>query len=152
MRIFTRYMAGRFIGPFFFGLGLFALIIVLGHLFDKMNKLISQAVVHGDKRKYLTALITLDPDALKAFAQEHNLSGSHAELTKKPEVRAAVAKAMDELNARLASYESIKKFEILETDFSVESGELTPKLSVKRKVVNERYKHLFDKMYDEKAA
>lgn len=116
----------------------------------KTHKLISQVVVHGDKRNFLSALVTLDPDALKLFAQEHGLgNGSYAELTQKPQVYKAVQSAMDGFNAQLAKYETIKKFKILEHDFSQESGELTPSLKIKRKVVNQRYKSIFDGFYEE---
>jgi long-chain acyl-CoA synthetase len=115
----------------------------------KMHKLISQAVIHGDKRKFLTALVTLDADALKAVAAERNLpNGSAKDMAKLPEIEKIVQGYFDETNSKLASYETIKKFKILDTDFSIESGELTPSLKVKRKVINERYKHLFEQMYE----
>jgi long-chain acyl-CoA synthetase len=116
----------------------------------KTHKLVSQVVVHGDKRKYLTAVITLDPDALVAFCEANGLgNGSYAELTQKPEVYKAVQEALDEFNAELPSFETIKKFKILEHDFSEESGELTPSVKVKRKVVYQRYRDVFDAFYEE---
>ena len=115
----------------------------------KTHKLVSQAVVHGDKRKYLVALITLDPDVLKQTAKEQGLgNGSVEELSQRPEVEKLMHGWIDDVNKQLASYESIKKFAILDHDFSVESGEMTPSLKVKRKVVNERYKAIFDGMYE----
>lgn len=115
----------------------------------KTHKLVSQAVVHGDKRKYLTALITLDPDALKLMATELGLgNGSVKELSQRPEIEKVIQQWIDEVNAKLASYESIKKFSILDHDFSVESGEMTPSLKIKRKVINDRLKHVFDGMYE----
>lgn len=115
----------------------------------KVHKLISQCVVHGDRRKFISALITLDADQLANFAKAEGLSGDYAELTKNPKVREAVEKVISEANADLASYETIKKFEILPADLSVETGELTAKLSVKRKVVSSKYGHIFDGFYDE---
>jgi long-chain acyl-CoA synthetase len=116
----------------------------------KTHRLISQVVVHGDKRNYLTALITLDADALKAFAEERSLGGgSYAELTQRPEVLKEVDQAMRTFNRQLASYETIKKFKILEHDFTQDSGELTPSLKVKRKVINQRYKSTLDGFYEE---
>lgn len=116
----------------------------------KTHKLISQVVVHGDKRKYLTALVTLDADALSEFAQGQGLgNGSYAELTQRPEVFQAVEVAIDGFNGQLASYETIKKFKVLEHDFSQATGELTPTLKVKRKVVNERYRDVFNSFYEE---
>jgi long-chain acyl-CoA synthetase len=115
----------------------------------KTDKLISQCVVHGDRRKYLTALLTLDEAALTEFAKQNGLTGTYAELTQHPKVRAEVDRVLALANKELASYESIKQFAILEKDFSIETGELTPKLSVKRKVVNSKYGHIFDSFYDE---
>ena len=116
----------------------------------KTDKLISQVVVHGDKRNFLTALITLDVDVLKEFAAHNNLgNGSYAELTQRPEVRKAVQAVIDGFNKQLPSYETIKKFKVLEHDFSQESGELTPSLKIKRKVVSQRYRTTFDGFYEE---
>jgi long-chain acyl-CoA synthetase len=116
----------------------------------KTHKLISQCVVHGDRRKFISALITLDPEQLQTFAAQNGLKGDYAQLGKDAKVRAEVERLLSESNAELASYETIKKFEILDTDFSIETGELTAKLSVKRKVVNSKYGHIFDSFYDEK--
>jgi long-chain acyl-CoA synthetase len=116
----------------------------------KTNKLISQVVVHGDRRKYLTALITLDPEVLPIFCAKQGWGeGSYAELSQKPEVHAAVQAVIDGCNAGLASFETIKKFKILDHDFSIESGELTPSIKVKRKVVFERYADILNGFYDE---
>jgi long-chain acyl-CoA synthetase len=115
----------------------------------KSDRIISQCVVHGDRRKYLTALFTLDEAALTEHAKQHQLRGSYAELCKHPSVRAEVERVLALANKELASYESIKQFEILDKDFSIETGELTPKLSVKRKVINSKYGHIFDGFYDD---
>jgi long-chain acyl-CoA synthetase len=115
----------------------------------KSDKLISQCVVHGDRRKYLTCLFTLDELALTEFAKHNGLTGSYAELTRNATVRAEVERVLALANKELASYETIKQFAILEKDFSIETGELTPKLSVKRKVVNSKYGHIFDGFYDD---
>jgi len=89
-------------------------------------------------------------DALAEFAKEKGLgNGSFAELTRKPEVKEEVTRLVQQTNNELASFESIKKFKILEHDFSIESGELTPKMSVKRKVVYDRHKAIFDAFYDD---
>jgi long-chain acyl-CoA synthetase len=116
----------------------------------KTRPLISQAVVHGDRRNYLTALITLDEEALRKFVEGHGLpNGSFAALTQLSQVHKAVDEIISELNHELPRYETIKKFKILETDFSVESGELTPSLKVKRREINKRYAATFDAFYDE---
>ncbi|PRP98084.1 Long-chain-fatty-acid--CoA ligase FadD15 [Enhygromyxa salina] len=116
----------------------------------KTHGLISQCVVHGDRRKFISGLITLDADQLAAFAQDQGISGSYEELCKHPKVEAEVARLVSESNSELASYETIKKYEILTQEFSIETGELTAKLSVKRKVVNSKYGHIFDGFYEEK--
>lgn len=116
----------------------------------RTHKLISQCVVHGDRRKFISALITLDPEQLQLFAEQNGLAGGYEELSRSPKARVEVERLVSESNAELASYETIKKFEILDKDFSIETGELTAKLSVKRKVVNSKYGHLFDGFYDEK--
>lgn len=115
----------------------------------KTFPIVSQVVVHGDKRKYLSAVFTMSEERGKAVAQEKGIQyKDYAELTKKPEIRALFQQAVDEFNKTMPSYETIKKFEILPVDFSQETGELTPTLKVKRKVVNQKYKAVFDGMYD----
>jgi long-chain acyl-CoA synthetase len=116
----------------------------------KTHKLISQCVVHGDRRNFISAVVTLDTEQLPLFAQHNGLSGGYEQLCKEPKVRAEIERLISESNSELASYETIKKFEILDHDFSIESGELTAKLSVKRKVINSKYGHIFDGFYDEK--
>ncbi|MEL6545043.1 MAG: long-chain fatty acid--CoA ligase, partial [Myxococcota bacterium] len=85
----------------------------------KLNKLVANFVVHGDQRKFLSALVTLDPDALKDFAEKRGLSGSHAELSRNPEVQKEIETHISTTNSELASFETIKKYKILEHDFSV---------------------------------
>lgn len=116
----------------------------------KTHKLIAQCVVHGDRRKFISALITIDPEQIDAFAQQSGISGNYEQMCKDPKVRAEVERLISESNSELASYETIKKFEILDKDFSIETGELTAKLSVKRKVISSKYGHLFDAFYEEK--
>jgi long-chain acyl-CoA synthetase len=116
----------------------------------RTHKLISQCVVHGDRRKFISALITIDPEQIGAFAQQAGISGTYEQMSQDPKVRAEVERLISESNSELASYETIKKFEILDKDFSIETGELTAKLSVKRKVVSSKYGHIFDAFYEEK--
>jgi long-chain acyl-CoA synthetase len=109
---------------------------------------ISQVLVYGDQRPFVTALITLDEECVRAWAAEHGLEErDFAALAGRPEVRALVQQAVDRLNAGLASYESIRKFAIVPTDFTQEGGELTPTLKVKRKVVVERYRPMIEGLY-----
>jgi len=114
----------------------------------KSASIFSQIVVHGDRRKYLTALVTLNPDEAKAKAKELGIqSGSFAELVKHPKMFDYIKRIIDEKNQELPKYESIKRFAILDKDFSIDGGELTPTLKVKRKIINERYKDLFESLY-----
>jgi long-chain acyl-CoA synthetase len=114
----------------------------------KQNQYISQAVVYGDQRPYLTALITLDPEEIAAWASERGLDSTDpAELAERDEVRALVQEAVDGVNARVGPVEQLKYFTLLAHDLSQETGELTPTLKVKRKVVYEKYADELDAMY-----
>jgi long-chain acyl-CoA synthetase len=113
----------------------------------KATPYISQVMVHGDKRPYLVALITLNEENIVKWAKDNGVAGSLAELARNDKVRSLVQKFVDELNAKEPSYSSIKKFEILPADFSQETGELTPTLKVKRKFTSEKYKELLDAFY-----
>jgi long-chain acyl-CoA synthetase len=106
----------------------------------KARPLISQAVVIGDQLKYCVALLTLDTDAVVEWAREHGRADRPlAELVDDEDLGRAVQRDVDTVNTRLASFESIKYFRILPRDFSVEEGELTPSLKVKRRVVQKKY-------------
>jgi long-chain acyl-CoA synthetase len=105
------------------------------------SPLISQVMVHGDKRPYLTALVTLTEEAIKKFGGDPIKAAASAE------ARAAVQQAVDAVNANLASYETIKSFTIMPDDFTEASGELTPSMKVKRKVVTDRHRGVLDSMY-----
>jgi long-chain acyl-CoA synthetase len=115
----------------------------------KQNRWISQAVVVGDRRPYLVALITLDPEEAPALAQALDLEDSDlAALAREEKVRAEVQKAVDEVNSHVGTVEQIKRFEILDHDLSQETGELTPTLKVKRNVVHEKYADVVDRIYE----
>jgi long-chain acyl-CoA synthetase len=114
----------------------------------KTTPYISQVMVHGDKRAYLTALVTLNEDNVKAWAAQNGVSyREFSELAENPEVRKLVQKSIDELNANEPSYSTIKKFAILPQDFSQDTGELTPTLKVKRKFATEKYRAIIDGFY-----
>ena len=117
-----------------------------------LSGLISQVVVHGDRRNYCSALITVDEPALKKWAGGKGLSGDYAALVQKAELRAELQPAIDELNRGLPSYSTVKKFAILPTDFTVEEGELTASLKVRRKVVEKKYQHVLDEFYKDALA
>ena len=112
----------------------------------KNHPLIAEAVVIGDRRKFLSALISLDPDAARRFADERGHKGEPRELA---ELVAEVQKAVDEVNSTLARVETVKKFRIIPRPFSIETGELTPTLKVKRKVVNKNFESEIESMYQE---
>ncbi|HEV7846406.1 MAG TPA: long-chain fatty acid--CoA ligase [Thermoleophilaceae bacterium] len=115
----------------------------------KQTRWISQAVVIGDRRPYLIALITLDPEEAPALAQQLGLEDdSLPALAQDEQVRAEVQKAVDEVNSHVGPVEQIKRFEILDHDLSQETGELTPTLKVKRNVVHEKFADLVDRVYD----
>jgi long-chain acyl-CoA synthetase len=113
----------------------------------KRSRWISHAVMHGDRRPYPVALITLDPDEITPWAAEHGLPTTLPELAVHPLVHELIQTDLDEANARQAKVGQIKKFAILAEDLSVENGELTPTLKVKRKVVNERHAAVLESLY-----
>jgi long-chain acyl-CoA synthetase len=113
----------------------------------KQSRFISQAVMYADRKPYPVALITLDEEEIGPWAKDKGLSEDMAELAESDEVRELVQKEMDRANSNYAQVEQIKKFTILDHDLSVDTGELTPTLKVKRNVINERYEELFDSMY-----
>jgi long-chain acyl-CoA synthetase len=108
----------------------------------------SQFVVFGNERNFCVALITLDPDAMEGWAQENGMAGaSYAEIVSSTAVQEMVGGYVDELNSKLNRWETIKKWELLDHDLSVESGELTPSMKVKRNVVEDNYKEKIDAFY-----
>jgi long-chain acyl-CoA synthetase len=109
---------------------------------------VSQACVIGDKRKFLSALITLDAPSIEAWARENGVSFQGvADLVENDRVRKLIEGHLGEKNRELAKYEQIKRFVLLPSDFSIETGELTPTLKMKRKVVNEKYREAIESMY-----
>ena len=105
-------------------------------------------MVYGDKKPYLTALITMDEDEVIKFARDKKLLYQDiADLSKKEEVLELFRKEVNTKNEKLASYETIKKFFVLEENFDQDKDEVTPTLKVKRKVVTGRYKDILDGMY-----
>ena len=117
----------------------------------KLSRWVSQAVVYGDRKPYLTALLTIDPDEAKALAEKVGADDADpAALAKHPAVRAELQGAVDDCNKRFARIEQVKRFEILERDLSQDDGELTPSLKVKRNVVYKTYAANFAALYDRK--
>jgi len=117
-------------------------------LFKAVCPYASQVVVHGDRRNFVTALITLDEEALRTWASHRGMSDrSYEELVTSPEALEMVQQSIDELNAKLSRWETVKKFRILPTDLTVEDGDLTPSLKVKRRAVEHKHADLLDAMY-----
>lgn len=115
--------------------------------FKGICALASNMVVHANNRKFVSALITLDPDAAAAWAAARGKDADLAQLSRDPELTAAIQADVDQLNERLNHWEQVQKFVVLERDFGVDTGELTPSLKVKRKVVEERNRDLLDALY-----
>ena len=110
---------------------------------------ISQVLVHGDRRNYCTALVTLDPDSIARWATTHGLPTRPAALASMSEAQQLIQEALDRVNATLARPETIKRFAVIDTEFSIERGELTPSLKIKRRVVERHYAAVLDALYTE---
>jgi long-chain acyl-CoA synthetase len=108
----------------------------------------AQLIVHGESRNYVTALVTLDPEAIVEWANSAGLGGRpYEEVVTSDAAHAMVAGYIDQLNARLNRWETIKKFAILPRDLTVEDGDLTPSLKLKRRVVERKYGEVLDGLY-----
>jgi len=112
----------------------------------KTDPMVSQVMVHGDKRKFLTALVALNEENARKWAADNGVPAG-APLHQEPKMKARIQQAIDALNEKQASYSAIKKFAIVPKDFTQETGELTPTLKVKRKVVTQKYQGLLDALY-----
>ena len=112
------------------------------------SRWVSQAIVHGDNRSYLVALLTLDADEAPALAAELGVAADVREMAAHPKVREVLQRDVDAANARFARIEQVKRFSILEEDLTQAAGELTPTMKVKRNVVEKRYADQFGALYD----
>lgn len=113
------------------------------------SKYIEQFVLIGDRRMYCTALVVPDFDALKAYASERGIGPLHNhELVRHPDIYALIEKDIEEIQKDLANFERVRKFILLAKPFTIEDGELTPTQKVRRKVVEEKYAHLIERMYE----
>ena len=114
---------------------------------------VSQVVMLGDRRPFCVALITLNEETTGKWAREHGIDfKSYADLATRPEVKQLIRDGIEAVNAGLASYERIKDFHLLDHDLSQETGELTPKMSIKRKVVESRHKEVLEGFYKDTVA
>src|SRR6476469_5363225 len=113
----------------------------------KQHALVSQCVVVGDRRPYLVALVTLDPEEAVAYAKEHGLPEDPEQLATNDDIRKAIQGHVDKINEKFARVEQVKKIKILPHDLSQEGGELTPTLKVKRAVVAQKHESAIEQLY-----
>lgn len=114
----------------------------------KADPFISQALVYGDRRPYPVALVTVSAEELTKFARDHGiLATDPAVLVKHPKVVERVGRTVEEKNSQLQSYAKIKRFAVIPGDFTQDTGELTPTLKVKRKVVTDKYRAVLEGLY-----
>jgi long-chain acyl-CoA synthetase len=113
----------------------------------KSSRYVSQALVVGDRKPYVAALITLDPAEIAGWAQRQGLDGDLATLSRHPDVHALVQGIVDEVNAPHSRYEQIKRFRVLPRDFSMEEGEVTPTLKLRRKICQEHFAAEIEHLY-----
>jgi len=112
------------------------------------SKYIDQFVLIGDRRMFLSALIVPDYEALKEYADAHKIAySSESELTGNEKIYKLIEDDMSKLQKKLANYERVRKFALLDKPFTIETGEITPSLKIKRKVVEEKYNYLIEQMY-----
>ena len=110
---------------------------------------VSQIVVHGEGRKYVTALIALDPEAITDWGRSHGHdTSSYADFVKSQAVQDLVAGYIAQANKELERWETIKRFEILPSELSVDEGEVTPSLKIRRKAVEKKYADTLNSLYD----
>jgi long-chain acyl-CoA synthetase len=113
----------------------------------KASSLVSQALVVGDRRPFLTALITLDADELGKWAGEHSLDGEIRELSRREDVHELVRQAVEDANRGLAHFEQVRAWTILPRDFSPEEGEITPTLKLKRRICEQHFGDEIEALY-----
>jgi len=114
----------------------------------KFSPYITDAVVIGDRRPYLVAIVMIDQDNVEKFAQDRDIPFSnYASLTRAPEIQELIQAELDRVNAKFARVEQIKKFFLLDRQLSAEDEELTPTMKLKRKLVEKKYEAQIDAMY-----
>ncbi|MFN5812408.1 MAG: long-chain fatty acid--CoA ligase, partial [Burkholderiales bacterium] len=114
----------------------------------KFSPYVTDAVVIGDKRPYLSVIIMIDLENVEKFAQDRDVPFSnYASLTRAPQVQSLIQAEIDKVNTKFARVEQIKQFRLLDTQLTAEDDELTPTMKLKRKFVENKYKDLIDSMY-----
>ncbi|CAN5290580.1 hypothetical protein BH24ACT9_BH24ACT9_10090 [soil metagenome] len=118
--------------------------------FKALCPYVGQVLVHGNQRNFVVALITLDPEAIVGWAKSQGggvQNASYEEIAASEQARSMIDGYVTELNSKLNRWETVKKFVILDHDLSVESGEMTPSMKVKRKVVEDNHRSQLDELY-----
>ena len=114
----------------------------------KFSPYINDAVVIGDRRKFLSALIVIDEENVVKYAQDQKVQfTTFSSLTKAPEIIEMIQQEINQVNNQVARVENIRKFRILDKKLYTEDGEVTPTMKVKRKAINAQYKDLIESMY-----
>jgi long-chain acyl-CoA synthetase len=113
----------------------------------KTSKYVSQALVIGDRKPYIAALITLDAEEIGKWARERGIAGGVEELARDERVRELIQGVLDDVNAERSRYEQVKRFTILPRDFTMDDGELTPTLKLKRRVVHSHFEGELEELY-----
>ncbi|QDO89092.1 long-chain fatty acid--CoA ligase [Ornithinimicrobium ciconiae] len=121
---------------------------VIESMFKGICPYASQLVIEGDGRKFVSAIVTLDPEAIEGWAAQNGMAGKeYAEIVSSPACREMVEGYIDELNSQLNRWEQVKQFVILDHDLTVEEGDLTPSMKLKRRVVTKKYAEELDALY-----
>ncbi|MEO6413839.1 MAG: long-chain fatty acid--CoA ligase, partial [Pedococcus sp.] len=127
---------GKYVGP-----------SLIESTFKGLCPYVSQFMVYGSDHNFVTALVTLDPDAIKEWAGLHGVTGDYRAIVTSAEARDMVQVYVDNLNVNLNRWEQIKKFTILDHDLTIEDGDLTPSMKLRRKAVSEKYQETLDALY-----
>jgi len=130
--------------------GKFVALSFIESKYKGITKIASNMILQAINRPYVTALVAVDADSLKAFADQRKLEGSYSSLLRDKTVTDQIAGEIDQLNRTLNPWEQIKEFRVLPTDLAIESGELTPSMKVKRDAVGKHYQSLIEEMYANK--
>jgi long-chain acyl-CoA synthetase len=114
----------------------------------RAHHLVSQCMVVGDGKPYVAALVTIDPEAFALWADQHGKTSGLASMTRDPQLLETVQEAVDDANKAVSQAESIRRFSVLPTDWTEDSGELTPSLKLRRNVVMREYRRQIQDLYD----
>ena len=130
-----------------FGLGFPLVLLLLLSAIQANIPFVSQSIAIGDGRKYVCALVVLDPALLQKWADKRAIQGGYAELSQRPEIRDSIERWMERVNAKLERWETVKKFTILDHELTVENAGVTANMKIRRSVVTDTYGDLVEKMY-----